>query len=197
MLITSRRLVSLPNRHVAAISYGVTLLNAQAHVVISSEMSAEQPTIHTDTSDPRQPKVAKERVLHAHSHYGEDHRIMLCHVTRNSDLRLVCATDHTLKTATDYRAKLTHTDDFGQVAFTIEAKPGCPVHLSKYIVYHTSETASIQELCGRAGWTMDRIADQGFEELLTSQEQHVEAFWNRSDIRGRDVRGRVHQAHDR
>jgi len=86
---------------------------------------------------------------------------MLCHVTRNSDLRLVCATDHTLKTATDYRAKLTHTDDFGQVAFTIEAKPGCPVHLSKYIVYHTSETASIQELCGRAGWTMDRIADQG------------------------------------
>ena len=172
VLITSRRLVSLPNRHVAAISYGVTLLNAQAHVVISSEMSAEQPTIHTDTSDPRQPKVAKERVLHAHSHYGEDRRIMLCHVTRNSDLRLVCATDHTLKTATDYSAKLTHTDDFGQVAFTIEAKPGCPVHLSKYIVYHTSETASIQELCGRAGWTMDRIADQGFEALLASQEQH-------------------------
>jgi len=68
VLITSRRLVSLPNRHVAAISYGVTLLNAQAHVVISSEMSAEQPTIHTDTSDPRQPKVAKERLLHAHSH---------------------------------------------------------------------------------------------------------------------------------
>jgi alpha,alpha-trehalose phosphorylase len=25
--------------------------------------------------------------------------------------------------------------------------------------------------------------------LLTSQEQHVEAFWNRSDIRVRDVRG--------
>src|SRR3974377_173038 len=36
--ITSRRLVSFPNRHVAAISYSVTLLNAQAFVVISSEM---------------------------------------------------------------------------------------------------------------------------------------------------------------
>ena len=44
--ITSRRLVSFANRHVAAISYCVTLLNAQAFVVISSEMAtneAERP----------------------------------------------------------------------------------------------------------------------------------------------------------
>ena len=41
--IKSRRLVSLPNRHVAAISYCVTLLNSQAFVVLSSEMAADQP----------------------------------------------------------------------------------------------------------------------------------------------------------
>ena len=40
--ITSRRLVSFANRHVAAISYCVTLLNAQAFVVISSEMAANR-----------------------------------------------------------------------------------------------------------------------------------------------------------
>ena len=39
--IKSRRLVSLPNRHVAAISYCVTLLNSQAFVVLSSEMAAD------------------------------------------------------------------------------------------------------------------------------------------------------------
>ena len=38
--IKSRRLVSFPNRHVAAISYYVTLLNAQAFVVLSSEIAA-------------------------------------------------------------------------------------------------------------------------------------------------------------
>ena len=38
--ITSRRLVSFANRHVAAISYRVMLLNAAAPVVISSEMKA-------------------------------------------------------------------------------------------------------------------------------------------------------------
>src|SRR5689334_17980910 len=40
VLITSRRLVSFANKHVAGISYCVTLLNADACVVISSEMAA-------------------------------------------------------------------------------------------------------------------------------------------------------------
>ena len=42
VLITSRRLVSFANRHVAAISYRVTLLNAAASLVISSEMAANE-----------------------------------------------------------------------------------------------------------------------------------------------------------
>ena len=41
--ITSRRLVSFVDRHVAAISYCVTILNAQAFVVISSEMTTHEP----------------------------------------------------------------------------------------------------------------------------------------------------------
>ena len=40
--ITSRRLISFVNRHVAAISYRVTLLNAQASVVVSSEMATNE-----------------------------------------------------------------------------------------------------------------------------------------------------------
>ena len=40
VLIRSRRLVSFDNRHVAAISYRVTLLIAEAHVVLSAEMAA-------------------------------------------------------------------------------------------------------------------------------------------------------------
>ena len=42
VLIRSRRLVSFTDRHVAAISYGVTLLNADAVLVIASEMALPQ-----------------------------------------------------------------------------------------------------------------------------------------------------------
>jgi alpha,alpha-trehalose phosphorylase len=51
--ITSRRLVSFTHRHVAAISYQVTLLNAEAPVVIASEMVANAPSAHTNGDDPR------------------------------------------------------------------------------------------------------------------------------------------------
>ena len=54
VLITSRRLVSFVHRHVAAISYRVTLLNAEAPVVISSEMVANEPSARTNGDDPRQ-----------------------------------------------------------------------------------------------------------------------------------------------
>src|SRR6202043_862603 len=48
VLITSRRLVSFANKHVAAISYRVTLLTAAAHLVVSSEMVAHAPVDHTN-----------------------------------------------------------------------------------------------------------------------------------------------------
>ena len=113
---------------------------------------------------------------------------MLCHATEKSRLTLACATDHSLETSCPHAHKVAHTEDFGQVAFTIDARPDCPIHLTKYMVYHTSQTASAEELCGRAEWTMDRVVTQGFQQLLASQEQYMDDFWRRSDVRVRDIR---------
>src|SRR5207248_4970124 len=98
------------------------------------------------------------------------------------------ATDHVLETSCPHTYKVAHTEDFGQVAFTIDARPGCPIDLTKYMVYHTSQTASAEELCGRAEWTMDRVISRGFQQLLASQEHYLDDFWRRSDVRVRDIR---------
>jgi alpha,alpha-trehalose phosphorylase len=188
VLITSRRLVSFANRHVAAISYRVTLLNAAASLVISSEMAAPEPGAHADPNDPRQTRIFAGRVLHHRTSYAKDRRIVLCHATEKSRLTLTCATDHMLETSCPYAHKVSYTEDFGQVAFTIEARPDCPINLTKFMIYHTSPTASAEELCGRAEWTMDRVATQGFQQLLSSQEQYMHDFWRRSDVRVRDIR---------
>jgi alpha,alpha-trehalose phosphorylase len=186
--IRSRRLVSFENRHVAAISYCVTLLNANAFVLISSEMTADQPASRIDTDDPRLAKAFSGRVLHPRASYSKGRRIVLCHATEKSRLTVACATDHALETSCPHTDKTVYADDFGQVAFTIEARKGFPIQLTKYIVYHTSNTASAQELCGRAEWTLDRVTVQGFQQLLTSQEQYLDDFWRRSDVRIKDVR---------
>ena len=186
--ITSRRLVSFANRHVAAISYQVTLLDAAASLVISSEMAAHEPVAHTNSEDPRQARVFPGRVLHPRASYAKDRQIVLCHATEKSRLTLACATDHLLETSCQHAHKVAYTEDFGQVAFTVEARPGCPIHLTKFMVYHTSQTALAEELCGRAEWTMDRVVNQGFQQLLTAQEQYMDDFWRRSDVRVRDIR---------
>jgi alpha,alpha-trehalose phosphorylase len=188
VLIRSRRLVSFDNRHVAAISYCVTLLNAQAFVMISSEMATNEPSARSNEDDPRLAKAFSGRVLHPRASYAKGRRIVLCHATEKSRLSVTCATDHALETSCPHTEKTAHSDDFGQVAFTIEARQGCPIQLTKYMVYHTSKTASPEELCGRAEWTLDRVTAQGFQQLLTSQEQYMDDFWRRSDVRIRDVR---------
>ena len=156
VLITSRRLVSFAQRHVAAIAYGVTLLNAEANVVIASEMATNEPSAPINEDDPRQARAFAGRVLHQRSSYSNDRRIVLCHATEQSRLILTCVIDHALATSCPHADKVVHTGDFGQVAFTIDARARCPIHLTKYMVYHTSDAASAEELCGRA-WTASRV----------------------------------------
>jgi alpha,alpha-trehalose phosphorylase len=186
--ITSRRLISFVNRHVAAISYRMILLNAQASVVISSEVATNEAGARSNEDDPRLARAFSGRVLHPRTSYSKDRRIVLCHATEKSGFTLTCATDNALETSCPYSHEVAHTSDFGQVAFTVEAQPGRSIHLTKYMVYHTSRTASAEELCGRAEWTMDRIVSQGFPQLLASQEQYMEDFWRRSDVRVKDIR---------
>ena len=187
VLISSRRLVSFANRHVAAISYRVTLPNSAAALVISSEMAVNKHASRANANDPRQTRTLAGQILHRRAAYAKDRRVVLCHATRKSGLSLACAIDHVLDTQCAHTRQVSCTEDSGQVAFKIEAQPNCPVQLTKYIVYHTSDMASPEELCARAEWTMDRVAAQGFEELFASQEQYIEDFWRRSDVRVRDM----------
>jgi alpha,alpha-trehalose phosphorylase len=186
--IMSRRLVSFVNRHVAAISYRVTILNAQAFVVISSEMTADERGTRSKEDDPRLAKAHPGRVLHQRSTHSKDRRIVLCHSTERSRFVLACATDHAIESACPYSYKVAHSGDSGQVAFTIEARPGCSIQLTKFMAYHASQTDSPEQICSRVGWTMDRVVSQGFQNLLASQEQYMDDFWRRSDVRIKDVR---------
>jgi alpha,alpha-trehalose phosphorylase len=180
--IKSRRLISFVQRHVAAISYEVTIVDTAASVVISSEMFATQPGEQKDEDDPRQSKFFRSLLRHLRS-YEDDRRIVLVHGTERTRMVLACAMDHTLETDCKFYYKTNHTDDFGQVAFTVAAQPGQPIHLTKFIAYHTSAIASAKGIGRRAEWTLDRVVGQGFKKLLAEQEEYMDDFWRRSDVR--------------
>ncbi len=180
--IKSRRLVSFQHRHLAAISYQVTLLNGEAPVVLSSEMAANQSARQETDADPRKARGFAGRVLHPRVSYAKGRRVVLCHATNSSKMTLACATDHDLQTECPHTYERKCSEDSGHVVFTIDAQPGRSIQLIKYISYHTSATAPPDELCDRVERTLERAVTQGFSTLESGQQKYMDDFWRRSDV---------------
>jgi alpha,alpha-trehalose phosphorylase len=182
VLIESRRLVSFRQRHLAAISYQVTVLNATAPVVISSQLvNPEDGAV--DEFDPRKARGFKERPLLPRRSYSRDQRVMLGYQTRNSKMTLACGAEHVIETGCPHLVSAECSDDLGKVVFTVDALEGEPITITKYLTYHTSRGVPVDELCDRSERTLDRAVRQGFDELEKSQREYLDDFWRRSDMR--------------
>jgi len=181
VLIETKRLVSLEHRHLAAISFQVTVLNDRAPVVISSKMLGNQPN-QVGQNDPRQSKGLDDQVLLPRMQCGSDQRLLMAHQARNSGMTLACGTDHRIETECPYHYSASGGEDVSKVVYSVEAQPGQPIQLIKYITYHTSHSAPPRELCDRSERTLDRAVKDGFEALVESQQAHMDVFWARSDV---------------
>jgi alpha,alpha-trehalose phosphorylase len=179
--VKSRRLVSFVHRHLAAMCYEVTVLNDNAHLIFSSEMMTRKGDGEKDT-DPRRSQGFDGRVLVPKLSQAEDRRVLLCHETRNSGLRVACGMDHTIDAEKVYACESECQDDLGRVFFSVEAEPERPIRLVKYMAYHYSDDASPEELRARADRTLRRGLDIGFDGLLEEQRETLDDFWSRSDI---------------
>lgn len=185
--IKSRRLVSFEHRHLVAISYEVTVLNAAAPVMIASEILSEQRTSDAD-DDPRRTRQFSHKVLVPQEHIMSGERIVLAHKVQNSGMTIACGIDHQLLTANPFICKTQCNEDRGSVTFAVDVQPGVKIHLTKFICYHTSRTAPTPELSARVDHTLDRVRPHGFAPLLESQRKFLDDFWDRSGIemRGAD-----------
>jgi alpha,alpha-trehalose phosphorylase len=185
--VRSRRLVSLEHRHLAAISYEVTLLDAAAPVALSSEM-AYTPPGQSEDWDPRGARSFEARPLVPAHHETGGRRQLLAHRTPRSGMRVACAVDLVLETGCRWEERSECSEDAARLVLTIDGRPGEAIRLVKYIAYHTSRSAPVEDLCTRAGRTLDRARQDGFGALEKSQRSFLDAFWHRADV---EVQGDV------
>ena len=188
VLIKSTRLVSFEHRHLAAISYSVTVLNSNAPVVITSEIVNNGNGLserQTKDGDPRRARLFDYRVLQPELHYINDTRIVLCHSTKNSGIALAAGIEHTMKTDCSFSYITDCTEDSGKVQYMVDAQPGKEINLTKYITYHTTRTAphTPDELSVRAQRALSRARKFGFADLLKGQKRYLNDFWKRSDVK--------------
>jgi len=178
--IKSKRLVSFRHRHLAIICYEVLLENAAAPVQISSEIVMHRNK-RTNSEDPRQYRD-KGNVLVTKIHEEQDKRLMIGLTTKKSGMRIACGVDHVLETECRHTVSVRHDEESSKVVFSVAARAGMPIHIIKFLTYHTSRRAEPSELCERAHRTLNRVKEQGCKDLMQEQQKYMDKFWHRSDV---------------
>ncbi|RHW26488.1 glycoside hydrolase family 65 protein [Nocardioides immobilis] len=193
--VKSTRMVPLAQRHLAIITFEVTLLDQKASVAISSQLLNRQDAAvelimsEPGATDPRKAERFNRRVLEPDLHSaegtgsgGRPGRIALGYRTAESGMTIGVVADHDLQTASPYSLQVHSEDDMAKVIYRVSAEPGVPIRLTKLVSYHTAVSVPPRELIDRCERTLDRTHEQGVEHQRTEQRQWLADFWSRCDV---------------
>ncbi len=179
--VTSKRLVSLSLRSVAAISYEVEALDGNVRVALQSNLQANQRHASAGDDDPRSGHALRE-TLESCLHADHDLRVVLAHRTRRT--RLICAAgmDHIVEVEGDPSTLTQSEPDLGRVTLSTELAPGTPLRLTKVLAYHWSGKQTVEWLRDQVDASLESARDEGFDGLAAQQRKVLDAFWERTDI---------------
>ncbi|MCY7397077.1 MAG: glycoside hydrolase family 65 protein [Nocardioides sp.] len=196
--VESTRMVSFAQRHLAVMTFEVTVLDAAAPVAISSQLLNRQDEVDPSghpleeqpaMGDPRQADGFRHRVLVAqnHHHDGEDDKLVdgqlaLRYECAQSGMTIAVAADHELATDNQVSHRTERGDDMTKAIYRVQAEPGVPIRLTKTVSYHTASRVPSRELLDRCRRTLDRVREQGIDQQHADQEAWLAAFWERSDV---------------
>lgn len=188
--VRSRRMASFAQRHVAVMTFEVTLLDKEAPIAISSQLlnrSAGIDEYRSNTqaeasADPRKAERLDNRVLEPRLHSADGDRIVLGYQCAQSGMTLAAAMEHTVDFDGEYDRVVEVEQDYGKHVFRARAKPGETFTLTKVVSYHTSRMVPPRELADRCHRTLDRIESEGIDAQFDDQRAWLEDFWDRSDV---------------
>ena len=189
--VRSRRMVSFTERHLAVMTYEVTLLDSDAPVVVSSQMLNRQDgqdEYHVRAAamgegfDPRKAETLSDRVLVPSLHWAKDGRYVLGYRVADSGMTLAVAADHTIDTENSFEERTLVEEDLAKHVYRIDAKQGQSITITKVVTYHSSRGVPAKELVDRCRRTLDRVAEQGVEQQFAEQRGWLDDFWARSDV---------------
>lgn len=188
--ITSSRMVSFTDRHLALMEIEITLLEGgDAPVVVSSQIVNRQdgytdyrPKEEPEHFDPRRTNIFSDRVLNPEMNWSQDDRMVLGYQTARSGMTLAVGCDHSLETDNEWEALTSTIEDVGKRVYRITAKQGEPIRVRKAVAYHTSRGVPVEELSDRCKRTLDRVRSKGFDYYYSRQREWLDGFWRDSDV---------------
>jgi alpha,alpha-trehalose phosphorylase len=190
--VVSRRMVSFTQRHLAVLTFEVTLLDSEAPVSISSQLLNRQDgeneyavlqALKHQGMDPRKAERFSHRVLVPELHGAEeDGRLKLGYRCAQSGMTIAIAADHQLETTCAFAGRVESSDDIAKAIYRIRGEPGRPIRLTKTVSYHTGKVVPSRELLDRCVRTLDRVREDGVQKHFSDQESYLADFWRRADV---------------
>lgn len=178
--VTSKRLVSLSLRSLAAICYEVEALDHPVRIAIQSNLQANKAGVSA-AKDPRRGKALND-VLASQLYVDHGMRVVLGHETRTSRLKMASGMEHIIDFDGDLKT-LTQTEaDLGRVTLSAELQPGEKLRLVKLLAYHWSSQQSVEWLRDQVDASLESGLAEGFDGLAEAQRERLDAYWERANI---------------
>ena len=189
--VSSQRMVSFVHRHLAVMTFEITLLDAGAPVVVSSQLLNRQDgedEYHVESAalgegmDPRRSRKFNHRVLQPQLQREDGNEIVLGYRCANSKMTLACGTRHHIDTSCQVDVTTHVGPDLAKTVFTVRATPGDPIKITKLVSYHSSNGVPAVELADRCSRTLERAERDGIEQIVTEQRAWLDEFWSSADV---------------
>jgi alpha,alpha-trehalose phosphorylase len=178
--VSTKRLVSLSLRSVAAISYEVEAIDQKVRIALQSNLQVNRVR-PDDVDDPRGGRHLDD-ALRSELSVHDAVRVVLGHVTRVSDLAVASGMDHVISCDSDVEQLTQSEPDLGRVTLSVELQPGEKLRLVKFVSYHWSSQQSVEWLRDQVDASLESAIAEGFDGLVEEQRDVLGRYWERADI---------------
>ena len=179
--VTTRRMVSLTQRAIAAIRYCVEPLDGRpVRVVLQSELVANEQ-LPVTRGDPRV-SASIDQPLRAEHQAAHELSAVLVHSTKQSGLRVGAAMDHELSADESCSCHNEVYADLARLTATSTLQPGSKLELVKYIGYGWSAQRSVPAVRDQVAAAITAARHTGWEGLLAEQRAYLDDFWETADV---------------
>ncbi len=181
------RLVSLANKHLAAIHYVVTPLNFSGRIALLSALDGDVTNLASE-NDPRLGSGLHGRALLVEDHVIDGSFGALLQRTKSTRFLLACAMAHDIETEGQFTTESASEALGVTLTYHVDAQQGKAIRLSKYLAYVTSRDYAEQDVLNTAREVVTSGRARGFAALRQEQADFLAHFWERADV---EIKGDV------
>ncbi len=179
--IRSRRFASLAEKHLLLLEYTITPLNFSGDIHLESFLDAAYgQDAKKDENDPRAGHLSIAATLDELEARQDGDSLHYLHKVSGGKFIVASSVRHNLTS----EAVSTSLKEKGKIglAWTLEARQGVAVTLTKYIAYHHGIVGEEMTLHQNISGILSHAHSNGFARYADEQARIIAQFWDRTDV---------------